>query len=254
MKRIVILSTALCLALLAAGCTSNEPTQGTELTTTTTTTAEATESKTTTTDETVIEPSASAHQVNVETVVLLSSKEGDVEYTSVVPKITVDGKEATEINDQLKSYIQKEYPMQMDGDRADGMATKLAWGVKDNILSIVIYASETFTDYATFDVFNYDLDTLKVADDSAVLLAFGIKDEDFLSQTTEIVKASCTERGYDLEKSLAAVNFDKCSPFVTPDGTLGVAANFAYPADSQFSGGNTTRCFYLSTKDYFVIK
>ena len=64
MKRIAILSTALCLALLAAGCTSNEPTQGTELTTTTTT-AEATESETTTTDETVIEPSASAHQVNV---------------------------------------------------------------------------------------------------------------------------------------------------------------------------------------------
>ena len=251
MKKTAILSTALCLSLLAAGCTSNEPTQGTEPSATTETSV-TTEAETS--SETTTEPAKAEHQVTVEEVVLLSSKEGAFEYKSVVPKIIVDGKEATEINDQLKSYIQKEYPMQMDGDRADGMATKLAWGVKDNILSIVIYASETFTDYATFDVFNYDLDTLKAADDSAVLLAFGIKDEDFLSQTTEIVKASCTERGYDLEKSLAAVNFDKCSPFVTPDGTLGVAANFAYPADSQFSGGNTTRCFYLSTKDYFVIK
>ena len=252
MKRIAILSTALCLALLAAGCTSNEPTQGTELTITTTT-AEATESETTTTDETVIEPSASAHQVNVETVVLLSSKEGDIEYTSVVPKITVDGKEATEINEALSNYIQQAYPLEMDGDHASGMATRLAWGVKDNIISIVIYAGETFTDYFNYDVFNYDLDTLKGADDSAVILCFGMTDEDFFSKTKDAVKDYCTKFQYDTEKSLAAVNYEKTTPFITPDGNLGVAASVVYPEDSQFSG-DSTRCFDLSTKDVFSIK
>ena len=251
MKKAAIISTALCLSLLAAGCTHNGPTQGTEPSVTET--SVTTESETTI-DETVTGPSTPTHQVNVETVVLLSSKEGDIEYTSVVPKITVDGKEATEINEALSRFIKQAYPLEMDGDRADGMATKLAWGVKDNILSIIIYAKETFTDYATFNVFNYDLDTLKGADAGSVFKAFGISDEDFFSKTTDIVKDCCNDSGYDLEKSLAAVNYEKCTPFVTPDGTLGVAASFAYPDDSQFSGGNTTRCFYLTTKDYFVIK
>ena len=163
MKKTAIISTALCLSLLAAGCTSNEPTQGTEPSATTeasvTTEAE-------TSSETTTEPAKAEHQVTVEEVVLLSSKEGAFEYKSVVPKIIVDGKEATEINEALSNYIQQAYPLEMDGDHASGMATRLAWGVKDNIISIVIYAGETFTDYFNYDVFNYDLDTLKGADSS----------------------------------------------------------------------------------------
>ncbi|MBQ1744982.1 MAG: hypothetical protein II046_08600, partial [Clostridiales bacterium] len=121
MKKTAIISTALCLSLLAAGCTSNEPTQGTEPSVTTeasiTTEAE-------TSSETTTEPAKAEHQVTVEEVVLLSSKEGAFEYKSVVPKIIVDGKEATEINEALSNYIQQAYPLEMDGDHASGMATR----------------------------------------------------------------------------------------------------------------------------------
>ena len=250
MKKTAILSTALCLSLLAAGCTSNEPTQGTEPSATTETSV-TTEAETS--SETTTEPAKAEHQVTVEEVVLLSSKEGAFEYKSVVPKIIVDGKEATEINEALSNYIQQAYPLEMDGDHASGMATRLAWGVKDNIISIVIYASETFTDYFNYDVFNYDLDTLKGADDSAVIQCFGMTDEDFFSKTKDAVKDYCTKFQYDTEKSLAAVNYEKTTPFITPDGNLGVAASIAYPEDSQFSG-DSTRCFDLSTKDVFSIK
>ena len=234
MKKATILSMALCLAVLAAGCTSNEPAQ----------TSEPTAEATTATETTNV-----THQVMVETVTLQSSKEGDYEYAQVVPKVIVDGKEATEINDELSSYIQKEYPLEIYDDHADGMATGLAWGVKNNVLSIIISASETFTDYYTYDVFNFDLDTLKEMDDSEVVKSLGMTDEEFTGKTSEIVKGFCSERDYDLEKSLDAVGYDKCTPFVLPDGNPGVAAAIYYPADSQFGGGYSIRGFNLSTME-----
>lgn len=244
MKKAAIVSTVLCLSLLAAGCTHNGPNPSSEPTVTETS-AVITET-TETSEETTVEPTKGEHQVTVEIVTLQSSKDG--EYNQVVPNVIVDGKEAMDINNVLSSYIQKEYPLEIFDDHADGMATSLYWGVKGNVLSIVILASETFTDYYTYDVFNYDLDTLKGIDNSETLKNLGMTEEEFLSKTSEIVNGYCTAYGYDLDKSLAAVNIEKCKPFVLPDGTIGVAASIAYPADSQFSG-ESTKCFNMATKE-----
>ena len=230
MKKATIVSIALCLSVLAAGCSSNEPTQASEPTT----------------EITTEETTKVSHKATVEVVTLQSSPDG--EFNQVVPKVTVDGKEATDINDTLSNYIQEEYPFIIVNDEADGMATRLYWGVKDNVLSIVILAYETFTDYYTYDVFNYDLDTLKPVDGREVVKCLGMTEEEFISETKEIVSSFCTERDYDLEKSLAAVNLENCTPFVLPDGTIGVAASIAYPADSQFAG-ESTRCFDMATKE-----
>lgn len=250
MKKTAIVSAVLCLSLMAAGCTHNGPNPSSEPTATSATAAptETTE----TSEETTVEPANATHQVTVEIVTLQSSKDG--EYNQVVPNVIVDGKEAMDINNVLSSYIQKEYPLDIFDDHAEGMATRLYWGVKDNVLSIVIFASETFTDYYTYDVFNYDIDTLKGIDNSEAVKSLGMTEEEFFSKTSEIVNSYCTDYGYDLEKSLQAVNFDKCKPFVMPDGTVGVAASIAYPADSQFGGGDSTRCFNLATKEPAVFE
>lgn len=251
MKKTAILSTALCLSLLAAGCTCNG-TAPTSEPTATEPSAVITETETSKeTEEPTAEPANGPHQVTVEIVTLQSSKDG--EYKQVVPNVIVDGKEAMDINNTLSSYIQKEYPLEIFDDHADGMATRLYWGVKDNVLSIVIFAGETFTDYYTYDVFNYDLDTLKGIDNGEAVKSLGMTEEEFISKTSEIVNSYCTDYGYDLEKSLAAVNLEKCKPFVLPDGTIGVAASIAYPADSQFSGEGT-KCFNLATKEPAVFE
>lgn len=262
MKKTAIVSTVLCLSLLAAGCTDSQPSQTSEPTTTTTTNTTTTTTTTTTSEtseavtseEATSEATKPAHDVKVEIITLLSSKEGDYEFKSVVPKLTVDGKEATEINKSIKSYIQKEYPLEMEGEYANGMSTELAWGVKDNIVSIIIHGSDTGSDYWTYDVVNYDLDTQKAADDSAVLSAFGMTGDDFLSKTSDIVKDFCKDDSYDLDKSLAAVNFDGCTPFVMPDGSLGVAAGLIYGSDGQFGGLTGIRCFNLATKELYFIE
>ena len=87
----------------------------------------------------------------------------------------------------------------------------------------------------------------------SLIVSGRMTDEDFFSKTKDAVKDYCTKFRYDTEKSLEAVNYEKTTPFITPDGNLGVAASVVYPEDSQFSG-DSTRCFDLSTKDVFSIE
>lgn len=260
MKKTALISTALCLSLMATGCVSSKKTPATEnQATTTEVTTEATTdttvpSEATTGDVKSSEAATGSHKVKVELITLVKSLEGESEYTMVVPKITVDGKEATEINESLSKYIKENYKLEVNEDHADGMSTKIFWGVKDNTLSIIICADETFTDYFTRDVFNYDLDTLKTLEDSEVTKRLGMTDEAFFAKTTEILKKYCEKNpsSYDLDKTLASVKYDKITPFVMPDGTPGVLCPICYSADSQFSGSDSMRCFNMTTMEHEI--
>ena len=175
-------------------------------------------------------------------------------YTSVYPKLIVDGKEATEINEALANYILKTYPMQIKTDYGytEGYKTGYKWGVRGNVVSIVIHISSLDSDYYTNEVYNYDLDTLKAIDDSEVVKRFGMTDDDFFAKTKEILKKESDGRDLDLEKTLAAVNYDNITPAVTPDGNIGVAAGIYYAPDSQFGGMVSTSCYDLNTAERFA--
>lgn len=241
MKKTAMIATALCLSFMASGCiTKGQDIPGPSE-------ASGSEISGSTTEE-----PASAHEVTVDVITLVSSDDGL--FNQVVPNVTVDGKEATDINDMLSSYIRSEYPLEINDEYTDGMATRLYWGTKDNVLSIVIYAGETFTDYYTYDVFNFDLETQNRIDSREVLEHLGMTDEDFLSQASGIVESYCADSFYDLDRSVAAVDLDNCIPFVTPDGNTGFAANIYYPADSQFAGSAARRCLSLATKDVVVFE
>ena len=243
-----ILTSALCLTLMATGCVNNgaAPTSATE--TTAATTAATTESSAPETSET----KKTAHQVTVEVLKKMTYSDGNNEFSSVYPKITVDGKEASAINKSLTDHIQKKYPMEKDGVNIDGWATKISWGANENTLSIVILASDVSTDYFTTEVFNYDLDTLEKIDDGEVTKRLGLTDSDLFAKTKELLTKYCTERGYNLDKSIAEVNYDRITPYITRDGKAGVAATVYYVRDSQFSGMDSVRTFSLHTMDYDV--
>ena len=111
MKRITIVSLALCLSFVIAGCATNQQQPSSESKDDVTVTTE-----TKTSEEATGEGTKASHQVTVETVTLLSISDGFSELTSVVPKLIVDGKEATEINASLSDYLHKTYPMEKNGD------------------------------------------------------------------------------------------------------------------------------------------
>ncbi|MBR5181622.1 MAG: hypothetical protein IKW88_05160 [Clostridiales bacterium] len=254
MKKLKLISSALCLSLLATGCVSNQKAPASEQTTAAATTAVTTEATTEAPAEATTaapEEAKASHQVNVDIIKKMTYSDGTNEYNSVEPQIIVDGKAATEINKALSSYIEKNYPMKKDGNNVDGFATSIGWGVKDNILSIVIQASDMGTDFFTYDIFNYDLDTLKAIDDKEVTKVLGMTDDELFSKAKDIVNKFCSERkdSYDLEKSLASINYEKLTPFVLNDGKPCVACSIAYGKDGQFGDSDGVRIFNLTTME-----
>ena len=268
MKRIKILSSALCMALLATGCNgktapaaesqvstsaavTTESTAAEETTTTEeTTAAEAASTEATTTKVESKEVSTGSHKVKVEVVTLQSYKTGPYEFTRVVPKLFVDGKEATELNKSIKDYLLKKYRFDVDDEHNDGMSTSIEWGVKDNIVTFIIYASSTSEDYFTTEVFNYDLDTLKALKPAEVTKRLGMTDDELFSKVKKIMKDFCKENkehysAYDYDKSSVLINYDKLTPFIMPDGSTGVSATVVYSEQTQFGGLECVRLFKL---------
>ena len=237
MKRSTLISAALCISLLATGCVRSPKTPAASQVSTSAAASAA--------------AANAVHQATVEVITEMSIKDGDYEHTLVVPKLIVDGKEATEINEKLGKHIRETYPLKREGNNVDGDSTRIVWGVKNNAVSIVLLVSSVCEDYFTREVYNYDLDTLKPLEAKEVTKRLGMTDDEFLSKTTEIIKKYCTGKAdYDLDKSLAAVNYDKATPFIMPDGTPGVLGCIVPAADSQFAGLESMRCFNMTTMEH----
>ena len=235
MKRLKIISAALCLSFLAAGCTVNKKTP---------------ESEPASSDTSVAAEAASSHQVTVEDLTRNVISLGETDYISSCPKLIVDGVEATEINTAISEHIQEEYPLTTDGEYVDGYETIYKWGVKNNTVSIVIYATYLSEDYYTVEVYNYDLDTLAPLEDTEVAKRLGMTDEEFFNKTAEIFTERYGDvRDIDLVKSIEQIDYYNITPYITPEGNPGVAACIYYAEDSQFSGMESVRCFEL-TNDY----
>ena len=211
-----------------------------------TTATEAASTEATTTKTESKEVSTGSHKVKVEVVTLKSY----MEFTRVVPRLFVDGKEATELNKSLSDYLLKKYRFDVDDEHNDGMSTRIEWGVKDNIVSFIIYASSTSEDYSTSEVLNYDLDTLMSLKPAEVTKRLGMTDEELFSKVNEIVKDYCKEdeksyTAYDYNKSSILINYDKLTPFIMPDGSAGVSATVVYSDQTQFAGLECVRLFKL---------
>ncbi|MBQ5767252.1 MAG: hypothetical protein IIV94_00005, partial [Clostridiales bacterium] len=101
MKRLKIISAALCILIPLAGCSVNNK-------------AHAGEGAAPDTSATDIE--ASTHQVTVEDLTRNVISSGEIDYISSCPKLIVDGVEATEINTAISEHIQEEYPLTLNGE------------------------------------------------------------------------------------------------------------------------------------------
>ncbi len=179
------------------------------------------------------------------------------EYSMIIPKLIVDGKEATAINAALKEFVEQNHPLEktsyMYGDTEKwyviGEETSYEWGVKGNMVSIVIRADETFTDGFCYDIFNYNVDTLEAASKEEVIKAFGMTVDEFNGKVADAYRADWNSDTYlqeymaDLDKSIEAIP-SNATPFVTPDGNAG-AAGLIYVSGFQFP--EMIECYDLET-------
>ena len=267
MKRFIALTTILALAgCILTGCaTTATPTTAAASSVQATETTVQTEASSGNASDTTEAP-ASAHIVEVAdmSVTTLTDDSGD-EFKTVIPKLIVDGVEADAINSALSDYISKNHILEkidyMDGDAqryyVTGETTRYAWGVRGNIVSIVIIASETFTDGVRYEIFNYNVDTLQAAGNEEVICSLGMTTDEFNNKVADAYRAYWDSTPYlaeytsDLDKSINAISPTTVTPFITPNGDIG-AAGTIYMSQSQFP--EMIRCFDLDTltDEYFI--
>ena len=241
MRKTAILSFALCLALLATGCSK---------------TAEISESIPDDLPEEseITEEVSDDVRVTVEELTRITQTDKNGQYISVYPKLIVDGQEASEINESIKDYLVETYPMEPDpmGKYITGYQVRYAWGVKDNIVSIVAIASFLEEDGSVYEVFNYDIDTLEALDDDEVVSALGMTDQDFFDKTEEVYRNYWntepwlgSEYNSMLEQSIDAIGYDKITPIILSNGDIGVLGYLYTPTQIV----EMERCFDLDTME-----
>ena len=197
------------------------------------------------------ETPAATHRVEVadQSVTTFKDNNGG-EYKTIIPMLIVDGKEADSINVALRDYINKNHPLTQNEYGVNGEETKYAWGVRGDIVSIIIIASETFTDGVGYEIFNYNAETLQPASNDEVIKSFGITADEYCGKVAEAYRAFWNGRPYlqenmsDLDRSIGAISLANVTPFITPDGNLG-AAGHIYMTGSQFP--EIVKCFDLDT-------
>ena len=197
------------------------------------------------------------HQVSVVDGLRITIMGKNSEEISKIPKLIVDGKEAAEINSSISKLILEKYPMELtDYGYIDGYSVSYDWGVRGNIVSIVIYADYLSEDSGDYVVFNYNLDTLKALKDEEVVKMLGMTDKQFFSKTADAYRKywkdsqwldiNNAEDAKYLDKSIKAINYDKTTPYITPGGNPGVLGTIYLP-HSQFD--HSERCFNLALLD-----
>ncbi|SCW57628.1 hypothetical protein SAMN02910456_01943 [Ruminococcaceae bacterium YRB3002] len=262
MNKKALLSAALCMALLAsaAGCSeTKETSESVSDTTQASAVTSGAESSAADTEATADPAGHSDHQISVEDLSSTTLSDNYGNYTTVIPKLVVDGQEAVEINTAMSSYLLKNYPMHMSesGDIVEGYDLSYDWGSRDNIVSIIVIAGFIGEDGARYEIFNYDVDTLTQLEDSEMVSRMGMTDQEFFKKTSDVYeKYWDTEPwlGIDnkdlLERSIAAINYDNVTPFITPNGNYGVAGLIYTPSQIFES----VHCFNFATmeSEYFM--
>ncbi len=201
---------------------------------------------------------SSTHRIEVADRSVTTLKDNDgTEYKTIIPRLIVDGKEADSVNAALLEHVNKNHPLTETEYGANGEETRYAWGVRGDLVSIIIIASETFTDGVSYDVFNYNADTLQPAGNDEVIASFGMTADGFCSRVAEAYRALWESWPYlrenmaDLDRSIAAISSADVTPFIMPDGSPGAAGRI-FVTGSQFP--ESVKCFDLDTLqvEYFT--
>lgn len=233
---------------ILAGCSSTDETSSTEKDTETTVQTEESASEATEpTEETEI-PDLEHHvEVLDGSVIALTDDYG--EYTTIIPRVIVDGEDAYTVNQTLSDFVENEHPMIQGEYGVSGETTDYVWGVRGDIVSIVIIVDEIGTDGNRYYVFNYNTDTLQPAGNDEVIASFGMTTDEFYGKVADAYRAWWDSEVWLqsdmslLDLSIEAISPENVTPFVLPDGGIG-AAGLTY-TPSQFY--DAVKCFDLDT-------
>ena len=204
-------------------------------------------------DEPETTPESITHSIEVIDGSVITTSDSDGEYKQVIPKLLIDGKEAESFNNSLAKYINSEYEMKKDPEYSDwiiGYEVSYLWSSKDNIVSILLLLSSIEEEWYSYDVINFDVDTMRSPGDEEMTAFFGLSKEELFAKAGTLYRnwwdseEWLRDSGDDLlNVSINDISYDTVTPLILPNGHMGMAGLLQIPAEAM----DTVECFDLET-------
>ena len=257
MKKIIFTTALLTMgSIMLSGCNISintgkttsltEGTTDTSVTTTEATPASSEESASDTTESEVV------HKIEVADLSRVTLSDDTSEYVTKVPKLIVDGEEATSINMEMNNYILKNYSIEMDNveHRLSGDVVDYVWGHRGNIVSIILKISNVNEDGTRYDFFNYNVDTLAPVSNNDIMALYSMDSATMKGKLADAYRTWWDSEEWlkeykdDLQKSIDNIKDDNVTVFICPEGHIS-AAGTVFTNGAQIS--ESTKCFDLET-------
>ena len=265
----LVLMLVLCLGLMlcAVACDKQDDpselvTNGTETTPTSTATTASTETTTEATTaptESTTEPT----EITTEPVEVIDFdnlvtdayvdviQHGEASYCYHIPQINLSGEGIAELNQKIYDHI---YGM-METDVYSAMSEygepglytiRYDWGLKDDLLSIVIRAGVYHYEWTDYFVYTASMDSREEVSAEEVYAVYGLTEDSYYALAREVLQSHWDERiaamnGVDMEwiqtlvdATLAEENLEKNVPFINARGELCMVANIYSPAGAEY--------------------
>lgn len=178
---------------------------------------------------------------------------GDYAYCYHIPRINLENDLAAETNqeiyDTLWARLEGSLYSSLDNYGYPSIGNvAYCWGMKDDVLSVVVEESGAEYHWTGFYVYNISIETGRQISDEELLTAFGLDMDSFYELASEVLlknfETSYTEReiegmGRDLYDSLVAdtlseENMSKIRPYVGENGGLCMTAGVYCPAGAGY--------------------
>lgn len=162
---------------------------------------------------------------------------GSIFFCYHIPQINYPSDEISDFNEKISEYYEKLADEQIDYEKENGYMSigdiSYIYGVKDNIVSVVM--RESYAEYygVTYKVYNIDLKTGKELSDSEVLELMGVDEDGFRESVRSAIQLyidNTTADGEDyyhdeysdkaIADSLSDESISKARPYVNIDGKL----------------------------------
>lgn len=256
MKKIVTATAILALGcVMLSGCNISINTgKTTSLTEETPATSESTEATSASSEESSSDTSETeaVHKIEVADLSRVTLSDDYDEYVTKVPKLIVDGEEATAINMEMNNYILKNYSIEMDNveHRLSGDVVDYVWGHRGNIVSIILKISNVNEDGTRYDFFNYNVDTLAPVSNNDIMALYSMDSATMKGKLADAYRTWWDSEEWlkeykdDLQKSIDNIKDDNVTVFICPEGHIS-AAGTVFTNGAQIS--ESTKCFDLET-------
>ena len=229
MKKIIIATLGLATLISMSGCTSfNSFAETIQPVSVASMDKEAFEITSTTTSEEQAKEERATLKIDITDAVDRTFKRDGEQYSFKIPKITIAGVNTDEVNEKIRSEIEKEF---YEGEKKEGYDSKYQFFVNNNLVSILVSNMDLFGgEFEFVKVYNIDATTGKFVAGNEIVKLAGLADDTFFAKVRELyAKFNSLQLNIEdldegdkiaLEENFEQISYHFIQPYIGSNGKL----------------------------------